>query len=92
MAAIAKVTRNPYLNNLLNKKCREIQGLRVIFSKGAVKETIKALHEGLTIGTLIDQNTRIRTAASSSISSDCLFLAANLRRPSGVMPKLTTSR
>ena len=60
MAAIAKVTRNPYLNNLLNKKCREIQGLRVIFSKGAVKETIKALHEGLTIGTLIDQNTRIR--------------------------------
>ncbi len=60
MAAIAKVTRNPYLNNLLNKKCREIQGLRIIFSKGAVKETIKALHEGLTIGTLIDQNTRIR--------------------------------
>ena len=60
MAAIAKVTRNPYLNNLLNKKCREIQGLRVIFSKGAMKETIKALREGLTIGTLIDQNTRIR--------------------------------
>jgi KDO2-lipid IV(A) lauroyltransferase len=60
MAAIAKVTRNPYLNNLLNKKCREIQGLRVIFSKGAMKETIKALNEGLTIGTLIDQNTRIR--------------------------------
>lgn len=60
MAAIAKVTRNPYLNNLLNKKCREIQGLQIIFSKGAVKATIKALNDGLTIGTLIDQNTRIR--------------------------------
>lgn len=60
MVAIAKITRNPYLNELLNRKSREIEGLKIIFSKGAMRETIKALQQGYAIGTLIDQNTRVR--------------------------------
>lgn len=60
MAAIAKITRNPFLNNLLNKNNRERGGIKIIFSKGAVRETLKCLNSGTSIGTLIDQNTRLR--------------------------------
>ncbi len=61
MAAIAKPLRNPYLNNLLNHGNREKEhGLKIIFSKGAIRSAVKALHQGLGIGTLIDQNTRLR--------------------------------
>jgi KDO2-lipid IV(A) lauroyltransferase len=60
MVAIAKMTRNPYVNDLLNKKSREIEGLKIIYSKGAMRETIKAVHQGYAVGTLIDQNTRVR--------------------------------
>jgi KDO2-lipid IV(A) lauroyltransferase len=61
MVAIAKPVRNPYLNNLLNKGNREKEkGLRIIFSRGAVRESIKALRNGLGVGTLVDQNTRVR--------------------------------
>lgn len=60
LAAIAKITRNPYLNNLLNKDNRERGGIRIIFSKGAIRDSLKCLHEGYSIGLLIDQNTRIR--------------------------------
>ena len=60
MAAIAKITRNPFLNNLLNKDNRERGGIKIIFSKGAVRETLKCLNSGTSIGTLIDQNTRLR--------------------------------
>ena len=60
MAAIAKITRNPFLNHLLNKDNRERGGIKIIFSKGAVRETLKYLNAGISIGTLIDQNTRLR--------------------------------
>lgn len=61
MVAIAKPVRNPYLNRLLNGEGREkTAGLRIIFSQGALRESIRALREGLSVGTLIDQNTRVR--------------------------------
>lgn len=61
MVAIAKPIRNPYLNRFFNQEHREKeQGLKIIFSKGAVKAAIKALREGFGVGTLIDQNTRVR--------------------------------
>ncbi len=61
MVAIAKPIRNPYLNRLFNRGHREkADGLKIIFSKGAVKASIKALREGYGVGTLIDQNTRVR--------------------------------
>ncbi len=61
MVAIAKPMRNPYLNRFLNHGSREReQGLKIIFSKGAIKESLKALRRGLGVGTLIDQNTRLR--------------------------------
>ncbi|QSH40349.1 hypothetical protein P0136_00120 [Lentisphaerota bacterium ZTH] len=61
MAAIAKPLRNPYLNRLLNEGNREKErGLKIIFAKGAVKAAIKALRSGASLGTLIDQNTRVR--------------------------------
>lgn len=61
LAAIAKPVRNPYLNKLLNSGNREsTKGLKIIFSKGAMRASIQALKEGWSIGTLIDQNTRVR--------------------------------
>ncbi len=62
MAAIAKPVRNPYLNKLLNSGNREKEhGLKIIFTKGAVRAATKALRDGTSIGTLIDQNTRARS-------------------------------
>lgn len=61
IAAIAKPMRNPYLNELLNSGNREnTPGLKIIFSKGAIRAALQALNSGLGIGTLIDQNTRVR--------------------------------
>ena len=61
LAAIAKPVRNPYLNKLLNSGNREsTPGVKVIFSKGAMRASLQALKEGWSIGTLIDQNTRVR--------------------------------
>jgi Kdo2-lipid IVA lauroyltransferase/acyltransferase len=55
---IAKPIRNPYFNKLVNG-CRET-GNKVIYSKGAVREVMKAMREGFGLGSLIDQNTRVR--------------------------------
>ena len=61
MAAIAKPVHNPYLNKLLNSGGREKQkGLHIIFSRGAARTAVKLLKQGMSIGTLIDQNTRVR--------------------------------
>ena len=61
MAAIAKPVRNPYLNRMLNSGNREkIAKLEIIFSKGAVRAAVHALRAGKSLGTLIDQNTRVR--------------------------------
>lgn len=61
LVAIAKPVRNPYLNRLLNEDGREKnKGLRIIFSRGAILAAVRALREGSGIGTLIDQNTRVR--------------------------------
>lgn len=61
LAAIAKPIRNPYLNRFFNTGNREsVQGVKVIFSKGAVRAALQALKNGWSIGTLNDQNTRVR--------------------------------
>ena len=61
LAAIAKPVRNPYLNKLLNSGGREsTKGIKIIFSQGAIRASLQALREGWSIGTLIDQNTRLR--------------------------------
>lgn len=59
MAAIAKPVSNPYLNRLYNTDKREKVGMKVIFSNGAVRGSIKALRAGMNLGTLVDQNTSI---------------------------------
>lgn len=61
MAAIAKPVHNPYLNKLLNSGGREkLKGLHIIFSRGAARAAVKLLRQGFSLGTLIDQNTRVR--------------------------------
>ena len=61
MVAIAKPVRNPYLNKLLNSGRRErTAGLEIIFSRGAMHASLRALRQGRGVGTLIDQNTRVR--------------------------------
>ncbi len=65
MAAVAKPVSNPYLNKLLNSGNREkIDGLRIIFSRGAARTAIKLLKAGWSIGLLIDQNTRVRNGGA----------------------------
>ena len=61
MAAIAKPIKNPYINRLLNSGSREkAHGLKIIFSRGAAREAIELMKKGMHLGTLIDQNTRVR--------------------------------
>ncbi len=61
MVAIAKPVRNPYVNRLVNRGNREkSRGLRIVFARGAMRAATRALHDGLGVGTLIDQNTRVR--------------------------------
>ena len=61
MVAIAKPVRNPYINRLINRGNREkVKGLHIIFSHGAIRAAMQALREGRGVGTLIDQNTRVR--------------------------------
>ena len=61
MVAIAKPIKNPYINRLLNSGGREkVRGLRIIFSRGAAREAIRQMKLGMHLGTLIDQNTRVR--------------------------------
>ena len=57
MAAIAKPVSNPYLNRLFNSGKREKVGMKIIFSRGAIRGSIKALRAGMNLGTLVDQNT-----------------------------------
>ena len=65
MVAIAKPVRNPYLNRLLNSGNREkVKGLEIIFSNGAIRAATRALRDGRGVGTLIDQNTRVRDGGS----------------------------
>ena len=61
LAAIAKPLRNPLLNRLFNQRTREkAPGLEIIFARGAIRESLRALRTGKSLGTLIDQNTRVR--------------------------------
>ncbi len=61
MVAIAKPVKNPYFNRILNGGNREkVSGLEIIFANGAIRAALKALRSGLGVGTLIDQNTRVR--------------------------------
>ncbi len=65
MVAIAKPVRNPYLNRMFNSGNREkVKGLEIIFSNGAIRAATKALRDGRGVGTLIDQNTRVRDGGS----------------------------
>lgn len=61
LVAIAKPMRNPYLNRLLNGGNRERNaGVHIIFSNGAARASWYALRDGASLGTLVDQNTRVR--------------------------------
>ncbi|MDD3885669.1 MAG: hypothetical protein PHI35_02225 [Victivallaceae bacterium] len=61
LAAIAKPARNPYINLLINDKSRKrTKGMQIIFSHGAMRAATKLLRDGVSIGILNDQNTRLR--------------------------------
>lgn len=62
MATVMKPPKNPYLCRFAMKS-RAVDGVRLIFSRGAVQALRKALAEGYSIGILSDQNTRIREGA-----------------------------
>ncbi|MDD3154339.1 MAG: hypothetical protein PHS41_05680 [Victivallaceae bacterium] len=60
LAVVAKAMNNPHLNALLNGSGRNATGgVEVLFSRGAMRGTIKALRNGRDIATLVDQNTRL---------------------------------
>ena len=60
LAAIAKPTSNKYLNKLISSRREQAGGLQVIFARGAMRAAVKALKSGMCLGTLIDQNTKVR--------------------------------
>lgn len=58
-AVIARTFPNPYVNNLLASGRTSFNNL-IIPSKGAVKGMMKAIKNGYSMATLIDQNSKIR--------------------------------
>lgn len=59
IGTVVRSPRNPYLERLISSG-RMVNGVRIIYSQGAAKGMKNAIEEGLVIGTLIDQNTRVR--------------------------------
>ncbi len=59
VGTVVRTARNPYLDRLISSG-RMVEGVRIIHSKGAVREMLHAIEDGYAIGTLIDQNTRVR--------------------------------
>jgi Kdo2-lipid IVA lauroyltransferase/acyltransferase len=59
MGIVIKQIRNPYINKLFNES-RAFDNTRLIYAKGAVRGSLKALRDGLAIGILLDQNTKAR--------------------------------
>ncbi len=59
VGTVVRTPRNPYLDKLISSG-RMVEGVRIIHSRGAVLGMKHALDDGYTIGTLIDQNTRVR--------------------------------
>ncbi len=59
VGTVVRTPRNPYMDDLISSG-RMVEGVRIIHSRGAVRGMKNALENGYTIGTLIDQNTRVR--------------------------------
>ncbi len=58
-AVVVRPPRNPYINRLI-RDSRKSCGSEVIDAKGAVKNMLRAVRNGKSMATLIDQNTRVR--------------------------------
>lgn len=58
-AVVVSPQMNPYLDRIIVES-REAEGNLVIRDRGAVREMIKALKNGYSLATLVDQNTRVR--------------------------------
>jgi len=59
VSTIVRSPQNPYIGKLLSDG-RMVDGVELIFSKGAARGIVSALKDGRTIGLLVDQNTRVR--------------------------------
>ncbi|MDD3117702.1 MAG: hypothetical protein PHQ27_00860 [Victivallales bacterium] len=58
-AVVVRPQRNPFINRLI-RRSRQSCGGEVIDAKGAVKKMLRAVRNGKSMATLIDQNTRVR--------------------------------
>ncbi|MBO4630743.1 MAG: lysophospholipid acyltransferase family protein [Lentisphaeria bacterium] len=56
---VVKAARMPFLDQLVSDS-RKNENVKIIYSKGAARAMKNALDEGLTVGILIDQNTKVR--------------------------------
>ena len=59
MGIVVKSARMPFLDKLVSDS-RKSGDVRIIYAKGAALAMKNALAEGLTVGILIDQNTKVR--------------------------------
>ncbi len=59
IGVVAKKIRNPYLDKLFSQS-RAFKSTRLIYAKGAIRGSLQALRDGLAVGILIDQNTKVR--------------------------------
>lgn len=61
IAVIVKAVKDPHMDKFFNKLVRgRVEGIKVIYSVGALRGTIKAFNSGCCLGILIDQNTKVR--------------------------------
>ena len=80
---VVKAARMPFLDRLVSDS-RKNGCFKIIYSKGAARAMKNALDEGLTVGILIDQNTKVR---DGGIFVDFLGLKVPVSRAPAVLAR-----
>lgn len=58
LGTVVRTPQNPYMDRIISSG-RQVDGVKIIYSKGAARAMLKRVREGASLGVLIDQNTRI---------------------------------
>lgn len=58
-ATVVRTPRNPYLDKLISEG-RSVRNVKIIHSRGGMRELVRDMENGYCAGMLIDQNTKVR--------------------------------
>ena len=83
MVTVVKASRLPFFDRMISDS-RRSGDVQIIYAKGAARAMKKALDDGLTVGILIDQNTKVR---DGGIFVDFLGLPVPVSRSPAVLAR-----